>query len=76
MNSPDTEIYRKGNILFGLNLAKEKNDGMLILCEGNIDVVMLAQEGFRNAVAPLGTAFTTEQARKNITIRKNCCHRI
>ncbi|MBP3481757.1 MAG: DNA primase [Clostridia bacterium] len=64
MNSPDTEIYRKGNILFGLNLAKEKNDGMLILCEGNIDVVMLAQEGFRNAVAPLGTAFTTEQARK------------
>lgn len=64
MNSPDTEIYRKGNILFGLNFAKEKNDGTLILCEGNIDVVMLAQEGFRNAVAPLGTAFTTDQARK------------
>lgn len=64
MNSPDTEIYHKGNILFGLNLAKEKNDGTLILCEGNIDVVMLAQEGFRNAVAPLGTAFTTDQARR------------
>lgn len=64
MNSPDTEIYRKGDILFGLNFAKEKNDGMLILCEGNIDVVMLAQAGFRNAVAPLGTAFTTDQARK------------
>ena len=64
MNSPDTEIYHKGNILFGLNLAKEKNDGTLILCEGNIDVVMLSQEGFRNAVAPLGTAFTTDQARR------------
>lgn len=64
MNSPDTEIYHKGNILFGLNLAKEKNDGTLILCEGNIDVVMLSQAGFRNAVAPLGTAFTTDQARR------------
>lgn len=64
MNSPDTEIYHKGNILFGLNLAKDKNSGTLILCEGNIDVVMLAQEGFKNAVAPLGTAFTIDQARR------------
>ena len=64
MNSPDTEIYHKGNILFGLNLAKSDNDGTLILCEGNIDVVMLSQEGFKNAVAPLGTAFTTDQARR------------
>lgn len=63
MNSPETPIYHKGDVLFGLNLAKDKNDGMLILCEGNIDVVMLSQAGFRNAIAPLGTAFTTEQAR-------------
>ena len=63
MNSPETDIYKKGEILFGLNLAKDKNDGTLILCEGNIDVVMLSQAGFKNAVAPLGTAFTTEQAR-------------
>lgn len=63
MNSPETEIYKKGQILFGMNLAKDKNEGTLILCEGNIDVVMLSQAGFKNAVAPLGTAFTTEQAR-------------
>lgn len=63
MNSPDTAIYHKGDILFGLNLAKDKNNGMLILCEGNIDVVMLSQAGYTNAVAPLGTAFTVEQAR-------------
>ncbi len=64
INSPDTEIYHKGNILFGLNLAKDKNNGTLILCEGNIDVVMLAQAGFKNSVAPLGTAFTVDQARR------------
>ncbi len=63
MNSPDTDIYRKGNIVFGLNIAKSGGDGTLILCEGNIDVVMMAQEGFKNAVAPLGTAFTEEQSR-------------
>lgn len=63
INTSETEIYKKGNVLFGLNLAKDKNEGTLILCEGNIDVVMLSQAGFRNAVAPLGTAFTVEQAR-------------
>lgn len=63
MNSPDTDIYHKGDVLFGLNLAKDKNEGTLILCEGNIDVVMLAQAGFKNAIAPLGTAFTVDQAR-------------
>ncbi len=63
MNSPETDIYHKGNIVFGLSVAKDKCDGTLILCEGNIDVVMLSQAGFRNAVAPLGTAFTVEQAR-------------
>jgi len=63
MNSPETDIYHKGNIVFGLSVAKDKCDGTLILCEGNIDVVMLSQAGFKNAVAPLGTAFTVEQAR-------------
>ncbi len=63
MNSPETDIYHKGNIVFGLSVAKDKCEGTLILCEGNIDVVMLSQAGFKNAVAPLGTAFTVEQAR-------------
>lgn len=64
MNSPDTDIYRKGNVVFGLNLAKDAPGDTLILCEGNIDVVMLSQAGFQNAVAPLGTAFTVDQARR------------
>lgn len=63
MNSPETAIYHKGDVVFGLNVAKDKCDGTLILCEGNIDVVMLSQAGFKNAIAPLGTAFTVEQAR-------------
>ena len=71
MNSPETDIYHKGDILFGLNIAKDKNDSTLILCEGNIDVVMLSQAGFRNAIAPLGTAFTTDQARVIAKYAKN-----
>lgn len=71
LNSPDTEIYHKGDILFGLNVAKDKNEETLILCEGNIDVVMLSQAGFKNAIAPLGTAFTVEQARVIARYAKN-----
>ena len=71
INTSETPIYKKGNILFGMNLAKDKNEGTLILCEGNIDVVMLSQAGFRNAVAPLGTAFTVEQARVIAKYAKN-----
>jgi len=63
LNSPDTIAFSKGRNLFGLNFAKKTKMGMLILVEGNIDVVMLHQAGFDGAVAPLGTAFTTEQAR-------------
>lgn len=62
LNSPETEIYTKGNCVFGLNLAKNDPEGLLILCEGNLDVVSLSQAGFTGAVAPLGTAFTQEQA--------------
>lgn len=63
LNSPETEIFTKGSCVFGLHLAKNEPDGTLILCEGNLDVVSLAQAGFTGAVAPLGTAFTKEQAR-------------
>ncbi|MBQ8892808.1 MAG: DNA primase [Clostridia bacterium] len=63
LNSPETEIYTKGNCVFGLHLAKNEPEGTLILCEGNLDVVSLSQAGFTGAVAPLGTAFTKEQAR-------------
>ncbi|MBQ7936039.1 MAG: DNA primase, partial [Clostridia bacterium] len=63
LNSPETDIYTKGNCVFGLHLAKNQPEGLLILCEGNLDVISLAQAGFSGAVAPLGTAFTKEQAR-------------
>ena len=63
MNSPETLLYKKSQTVFGLNFAKNNEDGVIILVEGNIDVVTLHQAGFKNAVAPLGTAFTKEQAR-------------
>jgi len=63
INSPDTLVFTKSRNLFGLNLARKSKAGMLVLVEGNIDVVMLHQAGFDSAVAPLGTAFTSEQSR-------------
>ncbi|MBP5565890.1 MAG: DNA primase [Bacteroidales bacterium] len=65
VNSPDTEIYRKSNILFGIYYAKQdisrKNE--CIIVEGNIDYVMLQQLGIHNVVAPCGTALTVPQVR-------------
>ena len=63
MNSPDTPVYNKRRILYGLNLAKKTKRPNLILCEGNLDVVTLHQAGFDNAVASMGTALTEEQVR-------------
>lgn len=63
LNSPDTPVFQKSRNLFALNLAKRTKRGMLILAEGNIDVVSLHQAGFDCAVASLGTALTAEQAR-------------
>ncbi len=63
LNSPDTPVFQKSRNLFGLNLAKRTKRGMLILVEGNVDVVSLHQAGFDCAVASLGTALTPEQAR-------------
>lgn len=63
LNSNETEIYTKGQHIFGMQLAKNEPEGLMILCEGNLDVVALHQAGFGGAVAPLGTAFTKEQAR-------------
>lgn len=63
MNSTETPVYSKRRELYGLNLAKKTKRPNIILCEGNIDVVMLHQAGFDNAVASMGTAMTQEQAR-------------
>ena len=63
LNSPDTLVFSKSRNLFALNLAKKSKSGMLILVEGNIDVVSLHDAGIDCAVASLGTALTDEQAR-------------
>ncbi len=63
VNTADTLVYKKGNEIFGLNIAKKTKEENLILCEGNVDVIMLHQSGFDNAVAGLGTALTSEQAQ-------------
>ena len=64
LNSPETPIYQKGSILYGLGLAKNaiRKEGVALVVEGYLDVISLAQSGFENVVAPLGTGFTEEQA--------------
>lgn len=62
INTSDTLVYKKSNGVFALNLAKNANDNKLILVEGYMDVIALHQAGFTNAIACLGTAFTSEQA--------------
>lgn len=63
INTSDTLVYKKGQGIFALNLAKNGNsERKLILAEGYMDVIALHQAGFTNAVACLGTALTKEQA--------------
>ena len=65
INSPDSPVYNKGNTLFGLYEARKalRKQGFALVVEGNIDVVALAQAGFDNVVAPMGTALTPEQCQ-------------
>ncbi|MDR0443765.1 MAG: DNA primase [Treponema sp.] len=64
INSPETEIYKKGQTLFAIDLALPgiRQTKTVYLAEGYLDVIALHQAGITNAVAPLGTAFTDEQA--------------
>ncbi|MEP6937798.1 MAG: DNA primase [Chthoniobacterales bacterium] len=65
LNSPETPLFRKGDILFGLHKTKraliEANSA--IVCEGQLDLITLYEAGITNVVAPQGTAFTESQAR-------------
>ncbi|MBE6809069.1 MAG: DNA primase [Ruminococcaceae bacterium] len=61
VNTSDTPVYKKSENLFGINYAKNNCSERVILVEGNMDVISLHQAGFNYAVAPLGTAFTSEQ---------------
>jgi DNA primase len=64
INSPETEIYKKGQTLYAIDLALPliRQTKTAYLAEGYMDVIALHQAGITNAVAPLGTAFTDEQA--------------
>lgn len=71
INSPESALYKKGQALFGLSTARVamRKHNQVLLCEGNFDLVAIHQAGFEHVLAPLGTAFTLEQAR---LIRRFC----
>lgn len=66
LNSPETPVFSKGRELYGLFEARAalQKSGFVLVTEGYMDVVALAQLGFPNAVATLGTACTTEHVQK------------
>ena len=76
LNSPETEIYHKSNVLYGLNQSKQAicRENLCLLVEGYMDVISLHQSGIENVVASSGTALTTEQIKlikrltENVTI--------
>ncbi len=78
LNSPETRIYSKGQELYGLFEAKQacKNLTRLVVVEGYMDVVALAQHGVDYAVASLGTATTSEQLQSLFRTVKEviCCY--
>ncbi|MFD2257722.1 DNA primase [Luteolibacter algae] len=65
INSPETDIFKKSNVLFALDKAKKAilKEKTVILCEGQIDAISCHEAGVENAIAPLGTAFTAQHAR-------------
>jgi DNA primase len=65
LNSPETPLFRKGSVLFGLHKSKRAliEANCAIVCEGQLDLISLFEAGITNVVAPQGTAFTENQAR-------------
>jgi DNA primase len=65
LNSPESPIFRKGRVVYGLALAREaiRRRERVIVVEGYLDVIALAQAGIEEVVAPLGTALTVDQLR-------------
>ena len=73
LNSPQTEVFDKGKLLYGLDLARKniRGEDQAVIVEGYLDVIALYQAGFGNAVSPMGTALTEHQLRllKRLTRR-------
>jgi DNA primase len=65
LNSPETPLFRKGGVLFGLHKTKRAliEANCAVVCEGQLDLISLFEAGITNVVAPQGTAFTENQAR-------------
>ncbi len=65
MNSPETPVYHKGSLLFGLDVAKRaiKQSGFVVITEGNLDVVASHKAGVKNVVASSGTALTEDHLK-------------
>ena len=65
VNSPETPIFTKGKVMFGLDKSKRAilDAGFAIICEGQLDLIACFIAGIKNIVAPQGTAFTGEHAR-------------
>jgi DNA primase len=65
LNSPETPLFRKGHVLFGLHKSKRSliEANCAVVCEGQLDLISLFEAGITNVVAPQGTAFTENQAR-------------
>ena len=62
LNSPETKVFDKSRNLYGLNIERTSRKDYLLICEGYMDVISLHQAGFNNAVAALGTSFTSGHA--------------
>jgi DNA primase len=64
INSPETPLFRKGRVLFGLHKTKRAliDANCAVVCEGQLDLITLFEAGIQNVVAPQGTAFTERQA--------------
>jgi DNA primase len=74
LNTPETLLYKKGDLLYGLDLAREaiRTEDRTVVVEGYVDVITAHQHGFRNVVAPLGTALT----KSHVALLKRLSHNV
>ncbi|NJN18402.1 MAG: DNA primase [Oscillochloris sp.] len=74
LNTPETLLFKKGELLYGLDLAREaiRSDDRTIVVEGYVDVISAHQHGFKNVVAPLGTALT----KPHVALLKRLSHNV
>lgn len=65
VNTPETQLFKKSNVLFGLDKARKGilDQKAVLICEGQIDAIACQEQGIAHAIAPLGTAFPDQHAR-------------